>query len=92
MWYIFRMTKTAYVNVRMEKKLKTDAEKVLRDVGVNASDALTMFYRQVVIQRGIPFSMHVPNKRTRKAIADLEAGKGTAFTDSTKELFDLLEK
>lgn len=68
-WY---MAKTAYINARMEKKLKADAEKVFHDVGVSPSDALTMFYRQAVIQQGIPFEVRIPNKETREAIEELE--------------------
>ena len=68
------MAKTGYINARMEKKLKSDAEKVFRDVGVNTSDAVTMFYKQVVIQQGLPFDVcarsHVPNAATRKALRE----------------------
>ena len=72
--------------------MKTEAEKVLRHVGVKTSDALTMFYKQIVIHQGLPFEVRIPNKETRKAIRDLEAGKGEVFTGSTKELFDYLLK
>lgn len=86
------MAKTAYVTARVEKKLKTDAEKVLKTVGVKTSDALTMFYKQVVIQQGLPFDVRVPNKKVRKTIADLRAGKGKLYTGSTKDIFDAITK
>src|SRR3989344_3647980 len=92
LWCTGSMGKTAYINARMEKKLKADAEKVFREVGVSPSDALTMFYRQAVIQQGIPFEVRIPNKETRKAIAELEAGKGKVYTGSTKEVFDSIIK
>lgn len=66
------MTKTANINARVEKDLKIKAEKVLRHVGVKTSDAITMFLRQVVLQRGLPFDVRVPNSETRKAIVELE--------------------
>ncbi|HEY4522168.1 MAG TPA: type II toxin-antitoxin system RelB/DinJ family antitoxin [Candidatus Paceibacterota bacterium] len=84
------MAKTGYINARVERKLKKDAEAVLERVGVNTSDAVTMFLKQVVLQEGLPFEVRIPNKETRKAIADLEAGRGQVFTGSTKELFDKL--
>lgn len=86
------ITKTAFINTRVEAELKKDAERVLRHVGVNTSDAVTMFLRQVVIRQGLPFEVRIPNKETRKAIADLEAGKGEVFTGSTKDFFDYLLK
>jgi len=66
------MAKTGYINARVESGLKKDAEKVLRRVGVNTSDAVTMFLKQVVLQEGLPFEVRIPNKETRKAIAELE--------------------
>ena len=86
------MAKTGYINARVEPKLKKEAEKVLRSVGVNTSDAVSMFLRQVVLQEGLPFEVRVPNKRMRKAIADLRSGKGKVYTGNTKDIFDTLEK
>lgn len=86
------MAKTAYINARIEKKLKDQAVKVLRQVGVNTSDAVSMFLRQVVLTRGLPFDVRVPNRETRKAIEDLRAGKGKVYTGSTREIFDALER
>ena len=86
------MAKTAYINARVEKKLKADAQKVLREVGVNTSDAVSMFLRQVVLHDGIPFEVRVPNKESLKAIRALRAGKGKIYTGSTKDIFDAIEK
>ncbi len=86
------MAKTAYVTARVEKKLKTDAEKVLKTVGVKTSDAVSMFYRQVVLQKGLPFEVRIPNKETRQAIKDLRTGKGKIYTGSTEDIFDTILK
>ena len=86
------MTKTAYINTRVEPKLKRDAQKVLKEVGVNTTDAVEMFLHQVVIQQGIPFEVRKPNKETLKAIRELRAGKGKVYTGSTKDIFDAILK
>ena len=90
------MAKTAYINTRVEKKLKTDAEKVLEQIGVSTSDLVTMTFKQVVIQQGLPFDActrsHVPNARTRKAMRALRAGKGKIYTGPTKDIFDAILK
>ncbi len=86
------MAKTAYINARVEQKLKTDAEKIFRRVSVNTSDAVSMFLRQVVLQRGMPFEIRIPNAETRRTIEALEAGKGKVFKGSNKELFAKLAK
>jgi DNA-damage-inducible protein J len=83
------MAKTAYINARVDKKLKSDAQKVLRDVGVNTSDAVDMFLRQIVMRQGIPFKVvKIPNKETRAAIRELRAGKVKVHSGSTKDIFD----
>lgn len=47
------------VNVRLEKKIKAKANKVLSGLGLDMSTAVKMFLYQVVAEQGIPF---VPTK------------------------------
>ena len=89
------MAKTAYVTARVEKKLKANAEKVLKSVGVKTSDALTMFYKQVIIQQGLPFEVcarsHVPNVETRRALRsaqDPKKVKRMASAATVEEMFE----
>ena len=51
------MPKTAMLTARVEPRLKTDAEEILGELGISAGSAITMFYRQIVIHRGLPFSV-----------------------------------
>lgn len=89
---IAHMAKTGYINARVEPGLKTEAEKVLRSVGVNTSDAVSMFLKQVVLQKGLPFEVRIPNRESRKAIKELRAGKGKVYAGSTEEIFDAIIK
>jgi DNA-damage-inducible protein J len=82
------MSKTGYITARVEPKLKESAGRVLKKVGVSTSQAITLFLRQVVMQRGLPFDVRVPNAETRRAIDELEAGGGATYRGSTKEIFD----
>lgn len=43
------------VNVRLEKKIKTEASKTLSSLGLDMSTAVKMFLCQVVTEQGIPF-------------------------------------
>ena len=82
------MTKTAYINARVEKGLKNKAQRILKDVGVNTTDAVEMFLHQVVLHQGLPFPVRKPNKETLRAIRELRAGKGKRYTGSTKDIMD----
>lgn len=80
------MPKDATINARVDSRLKAKAEKVLAEVGISTSEAITMLLHQIVLRRGIPFDVRVPNAETRAAIAELEAGGGERFSGSAEEL------
>lgn len=80
------MAKDAYINARVEKSLKQDAAKVLGRVDLSMTDAIRVFLRQVVLQNGLPFEVRIPNKETRAAMRELDAGGGKVHTGTTKEI------
>lgn len=82
------MTKTAYLNTRIDPALKSKAEKILSSVGVSSSQAITMFYQQIVFRRGIPFDVRIPNARTVAALKQAAGGGGDTIADSTEDAFD----
>ncbi len=82
------MGKTASVSVRMEPSLKRDAESILRGLGLPASQAVTLFYRQLVLQKGLPFDVKLPVEVTRKALEDAVDGRDLASFSNIDELFE----
>lgn len=86
------MAKSAFLNARIDPDLKTRAEKVLAGVGVSASQAITMFYRQVVLRRGLPFDVCLPNAETLAAFKEIEDGGGEVYEGSTEDIFDEILK
>ncbi len=67
---------TDQISVRIDHATKAAAEGVFDALGLSATDAIRMFYRQVAIQRGLPFAAKIPNAETLAAIKELDAGKG----------------
>ena len=57
------MSKTANLYVRIEPDLKEQAEKILSALGISASNAINMFYKQIILQRGLPFDVKLPPSR-----------------------------
>ena len=47
-------------NVAFEPEVKEQAEQVLDQLGIPMSNAVGMFLRQIVLQRGIPFEVKLP--------------------------------
>ena len=57
------MSKTSSVFARVEPDIKEQAEQVLNELGIPMSNAIGLFLKQVVLQRGIPFEMKLPAKK-----------------------------
>jgi DNA-damage-inducible protein J len=85
------MPRTAYVNTRIEPALKKKAESIFSAIGLSASTAISLFYRQVVYRRGLPFDVCVPNEATIAALEELERGGGEVVRGSTKQLLDEID-
>ncbi|MFZ1080759.1 MAG: type II toxin-antitoxin system RelB/DinJ family antitoxin [Candidatus Kryptoniota bacterium] len=85
------MAKTAMVQARIEPELKSEVEKIFHTLGMNTTYAISIFFRQVKLAKGIPFDVRIPNEETRRAIAEARAGKGKKFP-STKELYAELNR
>jgi len=82
------MAKTAFLNTRVDRTLKTKAEHVFAAIGLNTSTAITMFLRQVVLRKGLPFDACIPNAETLAALKEIEAGGGEVVHSSTEQAFD----
>ncbi len=93
------MARTSNIFARVEPEVKEQAEIVLNQLGIPMSNAIGLFLRQVILQRGIPFDMKLPqskplslgsltdeefNAEIEKGLADLTEGRVSA-ADSVAE-------
>jgi DNA-damage-inducible protein J len=81
--------KTGMIRARIDPALKDRAETILGHLGLNASDAIRLFYTQITLNDGLPFPVKVPNAETIQAIKDADAGQGNRYA-STAEMFKKL--
>lgn len=51
------MPKTANVYARIEPNVKEQAEKILQELRLNASSAINIFYKKIVLRQGQPFAI-----------------------------------
>ncbi len=97
------MAKTANLYARIEPEVKEQAEEILLSLGIPASNAITMFYKQIILQRGLPFEVKLPanapvdagkltpaqlDAELEKGYADMQAGR----TRDAKDVFDGIRK
>ena len=65
--------RSANVNVRVEPDVKKQAEDILEKLGVSTSAFINRTYRQVIMKRGIPFSVELPSGiKTLDTMTDAE--------------------
>lgn len=82
--------KSANLYVRIEPDVKEQAESILAALGIPASNAINMFYKQIILNRGLPFEVKIPttipvnvaeltgaelNAELEKGYADMVAGR-----------------
>jgi len=85
------MSKTVVVQARMEPALKKKAEAVIKKLGLSASQVVNALYAQIVMQKGVPFDLKIPNETTRKAIEEARKGKGVVRCNDADDFFDKLD-
>ena len=73
------MSKTAHISTRINATDKKKAEAVFKKLGITASQAIALFYKQVSIRQGIPFPVELPNETTREAIRDAREGRTKSY-------------
>jgi DNA-damage-inducible protein J len=82
------MGKTATARARMEPEIKEEAERILDECGLSASEAIGLFYRQVILRNGLPFPVHNFNEETRTVLRKSERGIEVTRFDSAEALFE----
>ena len=85
------------LNIRTDKDVKEQADKIFAELGLNMTTAINMFLRTVIRVKGIPFEikLEVPNDETKKAIEvgrEIAKDKNIKGYKSIEELKDALEK
>ena len=95
------MATTSSVSIRMDTSLKENAEQILGALGISASGAVQMFYRQIVLHRGMPFELTLPQAKPiaiggmsreeldielQKGMISLKAGQRISADDVDREL------
>ena len=84
------MSKTTMITARVDPQLKHETEKVLKDLGLTTTQAITLFFKQISLRKALPFAVAIPNTETAQAIEDALAGVNLHSADSVDALFEEL--
>ncbi len=64
--------KNGFVHSRVDEDIKEQAASILEKIGINVSDAIRLFLNQVVLRKGLPFPVRMPNKATIAAMEEAD--------------------
>ena len=89
---------TVNVTLRIDDKLKSDAEALFTDLGLSFNSAMNVFLRQSVREQRIPFTLKrdIPNDVTLTAIEEVRQMKeknkpiGKTYTNVDSMMEDIL--
>jgi len=84
------MSKTVTVSARIEPNLKKQAETLLIKLGLSASQAITMFYRQVTLRKGLPFDVAIPALTTLRTFEETDSGRNLVVCKDADDMFKKL--
>lgn len=81
------MTKDTMIRARVEAALKENVERVLNELGLSTSQAITLFLKQVELRQGLPFPVELPNAETLKTFRDTDQGRNLKQFENADDLF-----
>ncbi len=62
-------------NLYLNSEIKEKAKEILSRYGLSLSDAVNIFLTQVVLEKGIPFPIRIPNETTKQALKEVREKK-----------------
>ena len=80
------MAKSETVRAQVESSLKHEAERLFSTLGLSPSEAIALFYAQVTLHQGLPFSAKIPNAETREALRQAREGEDLTECSSLDDL------
>ena len=82
------MPRTSTISARIDPETKKKAELIFRELGLTSSQAITLFYKQVELQQGLPFIVKLPNDLTAKALEDARSRSHLEDFTTVEDLLD----
>jgi DNA-damage-inducible protein J len=86
------MAKVDFIRARVEPVTKQKAEAIFKKLGLSISEAVNMFYNQVILNRGLPFEVKLPNELTLRVMKETEEGKNLTKWNSSADFVKEMEQ
>jgi len=82
--------KDSVVRARIDGDTKKKAEEILHKLGISTSEAINVYFNQILLNNGLPFQLRLPNSETLNAIEDANNKSTLTKADNTDDMFNKL--
>jgi len=80
------MNNTATINTRIDSETKEKAVNILHSLGLTTTQAISLFLKQVIYTKSIPFEIKIPNEETIETFKKTDAGKELHRVSNVEQL------
>jgi len=80
------LNKQSLIQFRVDQNLKVDAEDICEQIGIELTTVLRMCLKQLIIQKGIPFSVHLNDEKEIQSSCNAQS---VDLEDKFKKGFDI---
>lgn len=84
------MNKTAIVTAKIDYQLKDNVEAIFQELGLTTTEAISLFYKQVQLEKGLPFEIKIPKDITKTTFEKTDHQEELINCDDVEDLFDKL--
>lgn len=71
---------TVQTSMRLDEEQFLEAKKILSQLGMNFTEAVNIFTNMVVLNRGLPFDVKIPNAETASVLKEVRGGENIEET------------
>jgi len=82
------MANEASIHARVDARTKSEAQRILNTLGMTLSEAISLYLRQIIFTKGIPFDVKIPNALTAETLTKADRGEDVVEFDSVDELLE----
>lgn len=82
--------RSVQITARTDPNVKASAQTILKKIGLSMSDAINLFLNQIILNKGLPFDVRIPNEETVHAMEDAIHDQDLESAENLDEMFEKL--
>lgn len=81
------MTESTVIHARIDSVTKAATDRILGELGMTATEAIRLLYRQIALRGEFPLELKVPNALTAETLVKADRGEELETFGSSADLY-----